>query len=147
MASNTPEVQLLTDDGQTTVVKITGYYDAANSANSMVVNTAALAFANTSKTCLVSVSRIQFASDVANGAVQLYWEGSSSNTAIMNFGGGQSGSFDAYITNNAASPTGNIGIRTISLGAGDNYTIVMRLNKEQGYANAFIGYNSYDYRP
>lgn len=143
MAANAPVVQILNDDGQTVVVKVTGYYTSADTSNTKIVEPVTLLFANTSQTCKVSLQRIQYASDVANGTVQLYWEGSSSNTEIMNFGGGQGGSFDAYIVNNAASPTGNVGLRTISLGAGDNYSFVLRFNKEQGYANAYINYNNY----
>ena len=145
MAANAPEVQILNDEGQTVVLKVTGYYTSSDTSNTVIANTKALMFANTSQTCLLSLQRIQYATDVANGSVQLYWEGSS-NSAIMNFGGGMGGSFDAYIINNAAAPTGNVGIRTISVGAGDTYSFVLRFNKEQGYANAFIGYNSYDYR-
>lgn len=143
MAANAPVVQILNDEGQTVVLKVTGYYTAGDSSNTVIANTKALMFANTSQTCLLSLQRVQYATDVANGTVQLYWEGSSANTEIFNFGSSAGGSIDAYIVNNAASPTGNVGIRTISVGAGDNYSFVLRFNKEQGYANAFINYNNY----
>lgn len=146
MSANAPEVQLLSDTGLTTIVKVTGYYTSAcTAANTMVVNTAALSFANTSQSCLVSISRIQYSSDVA-GIVQLYWEGSS-NSPIVNFGTSQAGNFEAYITNNATAPTGNIGVQTINLAANDTYSFILTLNKEHGYANAFIGYNDNIYKP
>jgi hypothetical protein len=151
MSVNNPEVQILQDGAQTTIVKITGVYNALTNANTMIVDTSSLRFANTSQACYVSISKIEYylsGYSTGPGVVQLYWEDASANTPIMNFGGfGSGGVFDKYITNNAPAPTGNIGLQVINYNDNDTYNFVLTLNKEAGYANAFIAYNDMTYRP
>jgi hypothetical protein len=151
MSVNNPEVQILQDGAQTAIIKITGVYDALTNANTMIVDTSSLRFANTSQTCLVSISKIEYYSSGYSstaGAVQLYWEDASANTPIMSFGGfGSGGVFDKYITNNAPAPTGNIGLQVINYNVNDTYNFILTLNKEAGYANAFIAYNDMMYQP
>lgn len=143
MAANAPEVQILSDEGTTTRVKIHGYYNASATPNSntVVVTANALSFANTSQTCLFSIAKMQFASDMTNGFVALQWIGASSNTGIASFGGGQAGMFDYYIPNNATSPTGDLNLATYNTTGNDVYTIILTLNKESGYANAYLQYD------
>jgi hypothetical protein len=143
MAANAPEVQILSDEGTTTRVKIHGYYNASatGNTNTTVVTANALSFANTSQTCLLSVSKIEFASDMTNGVVALQWVGGSGNTNIVSLGGGQAGMFDYYIPNNATSPTGDINLATYYATGNDVYTIILTLNKESGYANAYLQYD------
>ena len=142
MAINNPEVQILSDEGQTTRIKIHGYYNAACTANTVVVTANALSFANTSQTCLFSIAKVEYAVDVANGFVALQWVGANNNTGIMSFGTSQGGMFDYYIPNNATNPTGDLNLAVYNLAGNDVYTIMMTLNKEQGYANAFLKYDS-----
>ncbi|CAB4124361.1 hypothetical protein UFOVP49_199 [uncultured Caudovirales phage] len=142
MSVNNPEVQIISDSGKTTLVKITGYYNTATVANVKAITANALAYGNTSQTCLVSITKMQFACDSSNGTVQLFWADTSANTPIANFGSSQTGTWETYLTNNAPNPTGDIGIQTIAVGNGDSYTFLLTLNKEQGYANAWARYNN-----
>ena len=143
MAANAPEVQILSDEGTTTRVKIHGYFNASANANSntVVVTANALSFANTSQTCLFSIAKVEYAVDVANGFIALQWVGANNNTGIMSFGTSQGGMFDYYIPNNATNPTGDLNLAVYNLAGNDVYTIMMTLNKESGYANAFLRYD------
>lgn len=124
----TPNVQILKDDGQSAVIKVTGN----TSDTGVVVNAKALRFANTSQTCLVTISAIQYSS---GGSIFLNWDGSTPKP-IYNIGANQSGRIDAYIQNNADTPDGNI-----SFAGTGSYSFILTLNKEQGYANAFLLYD------
>jgi hypothetical protein len=148
MAFNTPEVQILSDGGQTSIVKIAAIYNTSNTANVVVINPKNLAFANTSQNCRVSISKIEYSADIGTtaGAVQLYWEGTT-NASIMSFSSSNDGMFDQYLTNNATAPTGNIGVGTYGVGSGDTYNFILYLNKEAGFSNAFIAYNDITFKP
>ena len=127
----------------TTRVKIHGYFNASATpnTNTVVVTANSLSFANTSQTCLFSISKVEFASDIANGFIALQWVGASSNMGIISFGTSQAGMFDYYIPNNATSPTGDLNFATYNIAGNDVYTIMLTLNKESGYANAFLQYD------
>jgi hypothetical protein len=147
--ANSPEVQVLYDNGRETMIKVIGYYTTGTSDFTTIANTKALAFANTSKTCIVSISKIQYAVDCGTGAISLYWQGQSSNTNVAYFGTSSCGTFDAFITNNASNPTGNIGLQTLGLVDRDSYSLFITLNKQptNGYANAYIEYNGDKFHP
>jgi hypothetical protein len=124
----TPNVQILKDDGQSAVIKVTGN----TSGTGVIVNPSSLKYANTSQVCLVSISKIQYSS---GGSIFLNWDGGTPSP-IYNLGANQSGKIEAYITNNAGTPTGNISFT----GTG-YYSLILNLNKEQGFANAFLVYD------
>jgi hypothetical protein len=147
--ANSPEVQVLYDNGRETMIKVIGYYSASESDFTIIANTKALAFANTSKTCIVSISKIQYVCDCSTGAISLYWQGQSSNTNVAYFGTSSCGTINAFIPNNASNPTGNIGLQTLGLVANDSYSLFITLNKEptDGYANAYIQYNGDKFHP
>ena len=149
MAVNAPEVQVLIDDGAKSVIKIIGYYNAATSSNTLVVQANTLAFGNTSKTCIVTLTGVTYSTSMANGYVQLQWIGSSSNTGILNFGRNSSGTLSAWIPNNASSPTGDIALQVVNAQPNDSYDLLLLLNKEAqlGYANAYVGYNDSTFKP
>ena len=147
--ANSPEVQVLYDNGRETMIKVIGYYTTGTSDFTTIANTKALAFANTSKTCIVSISKIQYAVDCSTGAISLYWQGSSANTNAAYFGTSSCGNIDAPLINNASSPTGNIGLQTLGLVGGDSYSLFITLNKQptDGFANAYIEYNDNNFHP
>ena len=130
----TPNIQILKDDGQSTVVKVTG----TTSDSGTIVTPSSLKYANSSQTCLVSISSVSFSTD---SLVTLTWAGSGSSV-IYNFGYGQSGVMDAYVVNNATSPTGAITISTTAGTGSGAYSLILKLNKEQGFANAYTRYNA-----
>lgn len=132
MAVNVPEVHLLSDTGKTTIVKIVGYYNATTTGDTKVITANALSFSNTTYQARVSISKIQYAVDMAAGSLRLEWQGST-NSVIAAFGTASSGVIDAYIPNNAAAATGDINLRVDGAASNDAYTIVMTLNKETGY--------------
>jgi len=139
---------MILDNASTTIIKVTGYYSGSDSSNTVILNPKTLVFANTSQTPIVDISRVQHCVDLAGAAVvQLYYEGGTS-TAIYNYGGSSAGSLDALIPNNATTPTGNIGLQTIGVAAGDTYDFIIQLNKDKdkGFANVYNAYNStYNY--
>lgn len=143
--ANAPEVQLLSDGGLTSVVKISGIYTSGVTANTKVVTANALSFANNSQPCLITISKIQYVSDVS-GFVQLEWQGSP-NAAIASFGSGQSGELNAYFPNYANTATGDINLFVSGAASGDSFTLIVTLNKEQGFANAFVEYNDASFKP
>ena len=120
MAANIPDIQVLADNGLTAKVKITAFFTGACTANYNIVTANALSFGNTSKSsavCTLSLSQVQYASDIAAGSVQLYW-GGSTNAAIYNFAT-HGGHIDAYVPNNAPAPTGIIGMAITGAAAGE----------------------------
>ncbi len=150
MTANTTTTQLLVDTGQTTVVKFTGFFNAASpvSEDKVVLKANTLAWANanaSSNVCTLSISKLQYSSDVT-GTVQLYWVGTT-NSEIMTFGTSQSGEFDCYIPNNAVAPTGEIGVKVIGAANNDNFNFVLTINKEKGFDRAFVAYNDNTFVP
>ena len=155
MAANVPETQITRDDAKITVVKVCGYYTAATNSNTLIVSANSLAYGNTSKPCVVSVTSVQYAAGFANGYCQLQWAagGSAVNNDIMILGGKTSSQFVNYIPNPLASNTANINgglsgdINLAIEGAEpfDSFTLIITLNKEGdaggGYANAYAAYN------
>jgi hypothetical protein len=122
--------QILKDDGQSAIIKVTANY--TTTANTIVIPKN-LKFANTSQLCLVSISTIQYSCD---GTVTLTWDGSTPSP-IYNFVGPVAGRFDAYIQNNAGTPNGNIVMSSTG-----SVNMILTLNKEQGYADAFALYDA-----
>ena len=150
MSANSPEVQVLADGLQTAILKVTGYYTGAATGNVTILRANNLVWANTSKpanACVLTISKVQYTTDIAAGTVQLYWGGTNSNAAIYNFGTSVSGELNAYVTNNANTPTGDLGLFVNGAGAGDSFNFVITINKEGGYANGYVEYNASDYRP
>lgn len=140
--------QTLVDTGKTTIIKITERFDSSNDRYFAAVVPSTLRFANTSQTCIVSVEKIQYSTGFANGSMKLYWDSGSNPVDIVNLGKSQSGHFDAYIINNSTAPLGgNINLQVYNTQANDSYTIIVHLNKESGFANAYIGYNDSSYKP
>lgn len=140
MSVNNPEVQVLYDTGRETMVKIHGYYNSATTSNTKVITANALTFANASQTCLVSITRIMYQTQMT-GIAQLQWQGSGGNTPIVSFGRSAAGTFEGYMTNNGSSPTGDINLWVVGAANNDSYDLFLTLNKEQGFANAFLLYD------
>ena len=140
--------QTLVDSGKTAIIKITERYESANDRYFTVVDPQSLNFANTSQNCFVSIEKIQYSTGFGNGSMKLYWDSGSDPVDIVNIGKAQSGRFDAYMINNSTAPLGgNINLQVYSTEANDTYTIIIHLNKEFGYANAYIDYNDSSYNP
>lgn len=135
MAANAPEVQVLSDSGFQTAIKVTGYYTGASATSVAILNPKTLAFANTQQTCTLRVTGIQY-SVGTSGYVQLAWEGASSNTVIHTFPKTTSGEMAGIIENTATNPTGNLTLTTVAVAANEGYSFVISFDKVQGYANA-----------
>jgi len=154
--ANTPEVQITFDSGDTTIVKVTGYFTAAVNSNNLIVQANTLLYANGSRPCVLSVRNIQYAAAFANGYAQLSWVGNAAasvaNSDILILGGRTSSIFQCYIPNplaansaNLAGGGGDIGLTIQGAEPLDSYSFVITLNKEGqaggGYANVYNYYN------
>jgi hypothetical protein len=132
--------EILTDNGFTTIIKLTERFDSANDRYFTAVNTANLSFANTSQTCLVTVTKVQYAAGFANGSFKLYWDSGTDPVDIVNIGKSQSGTLEGFMINSSAAPYGNINLQVYGTQANDSYTVIIHMNKEQGFANSYSGY-------
>ena len=155
--SNTFTSQILKDDTQLVVIKLTGKFDgtgqesntsriAANTFSGAlatnrypIVNTAGYA-ANTALTYYgLSLYRLWFDCTNSNAAdVELYWQASSPQTLMFLSGSGEYDGNGNWITMsnptiNTAGANGNIGITTRGMVANNSYTIVMELRKHNEY--------------
>lgn len=161
MAVNTPEVQVLFDSGDKTVVKVVGFYNAATNSNTQIIKANSLSWANTSKKCELSIQSVQYSVGFANGYAQLQWiaGGSASNADILILGGKTSSQFVAYMPNplaaNAANLNGgsggDIGLTIVGGEPQDSFSLIITLNKEGGagggYANVYGAYNDNTFHP
>lgn len=156
MSVNNPEIQVLSDRDDVAIVKVIGYYNAVTNSNTTIISANALAWANNSQPCVISALSVQSAVSISNGYAQLYWVGKSANVAMLNIGGDSGyGTIEGYMTNqiyaantaNLASNSGDIGLSIVGAVSGDAYSLIIKVRKEAGYANAYIGYNDSSYRP
>ena len=160
MSVNVPETQLLYDDGQNFVLKVVGYFNAATSSNNLILQANTLAWANSSKPCVLSIKEVQYNMDLATGYVQLQWVGNTSNVVVLSLGGrGGAEAFVTYMPNPLAANSanlnhglgGDIGLQIVSAASLDTFSIIIKGIKEGGtsggYANAYIAYNDSNYQP
>jgi hypothetical protein len=163
---NVPEVQIITDDSWKTVVKVLGFFNAATSSNTVVVQANTLFGANNSANAplpILSVARVLYSQGLANGFLQLEWVGkngaAANNSDIINLGARTSGDMPMTIPNALAlsntsnvalaNTTGDINLSIVGAEPNDAFSIFITLNKENsqgGWANAFIQYNASDFR-
>lgn len=146
MAVNAPEVQILADSDSTVVVKITGQYDAATTANTKVVVANTVGFANTSKDCILSLEELQYSVRVNSGFIALEWHSKvNSNSRIVNFGSiAADGRLSHTIVNNANTPSGDINLVVRGAANNDTYNFILKLRKENqngAFSNAWARYN------
>jgi hypothetical protein len=154
MAPNVPEVQILFDTGDKTVVKVVGYFTAATNSNTKIVQANTLSYANSSLPCILSATTVQYAAGFANGYCSIQWAagGAATNNDMLILGGKTSSQFVAYMPNPLASNTANLagGSGDINLfieGAEpfDSFSLILTLIKEGGagggYANVYAQYN------
>lgn len=160
MAANLPEIQILLDTGDKTVVKVVGFFTAATNSNTKIVQANTLQYANSSdpRGCFLSAISVQYAAGFANGYCSLQWvgAGSAANNDMLILGGKTSSQFVTYMPNPLASNTANVpgGSGDINLaieGAEpfDSYSLIVTLIKEGGagggYANVYAAYNDQDF--
>ena len=152
--------QVLKDDTQFAVIKITGEFDGTGQENNVAriqANTLSGAL-DSSKANLLSstantgplsyygltINRVWFDTDSGVSDVQLYWSNTrsslaNSGTPIMLLQG--NGEYDgagnwitiSNPTAGAAGSNGNIGITTRGMGTGDSYTIILELRKDNAH--------------
>lgn len=159
MSVNAPEVQVLMDTGDKTVVKIVGFYNAATNSNTKIIQANTLTYANSSRTCNVSAISVQYSAGFANGYAQLQWiaGGSASNANLLILGGRTSSQFITYmpnpLTSNSANLSGNsgdIGLTIVGAQPFDSFSLIITLIKEGGagggYANVYLNYNDNTFR-
>lgn len=158
MAANLPEIQVLIDTGDKTVVKVVGFFTAATNSNTPLVIANTLQYANSSdpRGCILSALSVQYAAGFANGYCTLQWTGNAAaavaNVDMLILGGKTSSQFVAYMPNPLASnvkqlPGGSGDINLVIEGAEpfDSYSLIVTLTKEGGagggYANVYAAYN------
>lgn len=156
MSVNLPQVQILIDTGDKTVVKVTGFYNAAANTNTKIVQANTLLYANSSdpRGCILSATTVQYAAGFANGYCSIQWvgAGAAANADMLILGGKTSSQFVAYMPNPLAGNTANMpgGSGDINLfveGAEpfDSFSLIITLIKEGGagggYANVYAQYN------
>jgi hypothetical protein len=151
---NTYTFQVLKDDTQRAIIKITGSFDGSGQESNTAriqANTlygaldannvplrSILSVSNTAKPYYgLTVHRVWY--DCANnGDVELYWKADTKKTIFFLNGNGEYDGNGNWITipNNTqgtANSTGDIGIVTRGMSANDSYVIVMDLRKENEY--------------
>lgn len=155
--SNTFTSQILKDDTQHVVIKLTGKFDGTGQESNTVriasntfsgalstngypvVNTAGYA-ANTTLTYYgISLYRLWFDCTNSNAAdVELYWQASSPQTLMFLSGSGEYDGNGNWITMSnptigTAGANGNIGITTRGMVANNSYTIIAEFRKHNEY--------------
>lgn len=172
---NTYTFQVLKDDTQRAIIKITGSFDGSGQesntariqantlygaldANNVPLRTA-LSASNTAKSYYgLTVHRVWY--DCANnGDVELFWRADTKKTIMFLNGNGEYDGNGNWITipNNAAgtaNATGDIGILTRGMQANDSYVIVIDVRKENEYYQrgqfndpAAFNYGTYGLKP
>jgi uncharacterized membrane protein len=136
---NAPQVQIIDDQDHQTVVKITGCYTAACTANTLVVQSNTLFGANTSLPCILAVNSWEYSSSLANGFISFEWvSNGNTNTTIMTCGRFNDGTIARYIPNNANTPTGDVNMWTANAQPGDSFSITISFLKQyQGQTLTF----------
>lgn len=161
MAANSPEVQVLIDTGDKTVVKVVGFYNAATNTNTKIIQANTLQYANSAvgaPACVLSAISVQYSVGFANGYAQLQWiaGGSASNSDLLLLGGKTSSQFVTYMPNplaansaNLAGGSGDIGLTIQGAEPLDSFSLIITLIKEGGagggYANVYAAYNDQDF--
>lgn len=131
MLFNTPQVQIIDDQDHQAVVKITGYYNTATSANTLVVAANTLFGGNTSLPCILAVNSWEYSSSLANGFIALEWVSTTNqNTTIMTCGRFNDGAIARYIPNNANTPTGDVNLVTANAQPGDSFSLTVSFLKQ-----------------
>jgi hypothetical protein len=141
-------IQTLKDDGGSAIIKVTERFDSANNRFFPVVSPQLLRFANTSQNCGVSITKVEYSTGFSTGCLKLYWDSSLNPTDVVCIGKTQSGTLNGYMVNTTdGTMQGNLNLQVYNTGSNDCYTLIIHVNKEFGYANAYIEYNAADYRP
>jgi len=152
--------QILKDDTQHTIIKITGEFDGSGQENNVYriqANTlygaldannvplrSALSVSNTAKPYYgLTIHRLWYDSDTATGDIQLYWSNTASSNAndgvpiIFMQGNGEYDGNGNWITikNPTVGPNNNGDIAICSRGqlANASYTIIMELRKDNAH--------------
>jgi hypothetical protein len=156
MSANTPLVQILSDTGERTVVKVTAWYNAtALASNTIVVTANTLAAANSNRPCIISLTDVTYQCGLGtNTFASLQWVGGGSavNTDILIFSGLSGGDFPFYISNPLAANSanlnglaGDVNLQITNPAGNTSLSLVLTFIKEGGgsggYANAYVGYN------
>jgi hypothetical protein len=155
--ANVYGINVLKDDTQHAVIKLTARFDGTgqeSNAARIVANTlyGALAtngfpvanvWGGSANTTLpyygLSVNRMWYDTPGnANTDVELFWSATSSNTIFYLNANGEYDGAGNWITipnptAGAAGSNGNIGIITRGMGAGDSYTIILELRKDNAH--------------
>ena len=143
MLYNTPQVQIIDDQDHQTVVKITGYYNAACTTNTLVVQSNTLFGANTSRPCILAVNSWEYSTSLSNGFIALEWVSTvNQNTTIMTAGRFNDGAIARYIPNNANTPTGDVNLVTANAQPGDSFSLTvsfMKVFEGSKGANNYLG--------
>lgn len=138
--ANTPVVQVCLDTADRAKVKITAWYNGGLGTNITPANGNVTIQANTlfganasMPACILDVLAIEGNVDLTQNTEVLliqFATTANQNTDIMAVGGpGNAIEFNGYIPNNANTPTGDIYITIPSGKAGDAYTLMLTLGK------------------
>lgn len=132
-------VTKLVDTDTTAIVRVTGYFTAANTSNVNLLTASTLRFANASQPCIVDVEKVEWAGKL-NGYVSPVYVNTTANVpiAVVSTGGGV---ISGYAPNQAANTTGDIGLEIYNAIANDSFTLTLTLRKTTGFANAYAQYN------
>lgn len=129
--ANTPEVFILDDTDHQAVIKITGYYVSAQTANVKIVTANTLRGANTSLPCILSIGAMEYTSSINAGYVAVQFIGNTSNSNAFTVGRCNDGQWNRYVPNSGpALPTGDLNLQQVNCAANDSFTIILTLIKE-----------------
>lgn len=131
--ANVTSVQLLADDRNHAVFKLTCVSDGTAETRVKKIDVTALVGYQAGAS--IAVRRVAWSVGNDAGYPELIWEGSNSSNdrTIFTMAGGGEGDFDlsdvGSIKNNAVSPTGHILLTTHGFAATSHYSILVELRK------------------
>ena len=154
--ANSFSYQVLKDDTETAVIKITGQFDGSGQEDNAVriqANTLSGALATNgylvannqggaANTTLsyygVTIKRLWYDGWTSGGGVQMYWNAANQVPLIFMSGNGEYDGFGNWMSipnlaKGTAGCKGDIGIKTTGAIANCTYTIIMELRKENEY--------------
>lgn len=134
-------VTKLVDTDTTAIVRVTGYFTAANTSNVALLTANTLRFANASQPCRVDVEKVEWAAKMNGYIAPTFITTSGPNTQIATLASG-GGSMMGYFSSEATANTnGDLGLEIYNGVANDSFTLTLTLRKVTGFANAFAQYD------
>ena len=138
--SDAVQTKTLSDGYTYSSFLFTNVSDGTGESDVTKIDVSGLAYASgDGANCRVAIAEAHFAVG-GNGAVQIDFDGTGSNTALVVAGTGKFDFTDGFgmIDNDAAVPTGDINFTTVGFAADSTYSILLKVRKVAGYDRTSI---------